>query len=125
MADPEGLWVPQASPFWCMAYNKEQIGAVDLPRDWGDLLTNPVWRKGQLGFSNSAAGWLPTISSGKGDEWARHFITTIFTEVKPQRPNEGLDASVQLVAAGELAAVIPASDNRPKGLADKGPPVGF
>ena len=125
MGDPEGLWVAQRHTFWCMAYNKDQVRAADLPRDWGDLLTNPVWRKGQLGFSNSSAGWLPTISTVKGVGWARNFIATLFREVKPQRRNEGRDASVQLVAAGELGAVIPASDARTKQLADKGAPVGF
>lgn len=125
LADPDGLWVAQRHTFWCMAYNTDQIHAADLPRDWGDLLTNKVWRNGVLGFSNSSTGWLPTVSTVKGIDWARNFIRVMFTEVKPERRNEGRDASVQLVAAGELGAVIPASDARTRQLADKGAPVGF
>jgi ABC-type Fe3+ transport system substrate-binding protein len=49
----------------------------------------------------------------------------LFIDVKPQRRNEGRDASVALTAAGEQAAVAPSGDYRVRDFAKNGAPVSF
>jgi ABC-type Fe3+ transport system substrate-binding protein len=61
----------------------------------------------------------------KGEDWTKNFMTRLFTEVKPQRRSEGRDASVQLTAAGEMAAVAPSGDYRVAEFARHGAPVSF
>jgi iron(III) transport system substrate-binding protein len=123
--DPDGLWAAERITYWCMAYNTDMVRKADLPKDWDDILTNPRWRNGNFAVSNTAAGWLTALYQAKGAEWTRNFMTRLFVEVKPQRRNEGRDASVQLTAAGEQAAVAPAGDYRVHGFAASGAPVSF
>lgn len=124
MSDPGGSWVAGKATFWCMSYNTDQVKKADLPKSWDDYLANPFWRT-HLALTNSAAGWLPPLWQAKGDEWGRNFMRRLFLEVKPQQRVEGRDASSQLVASGELAAVMPAGDYRVRQLADLGAPIGF
>ncbi len=123
--DPAGLWATERVTYWCMAYNTDMVKASDLPKDWDDILTNPFWRNGNFALGNTPAGWLPVLHQAKGIAWTKDFITRLFVDVKPQRRNEGRDASVQLTAAGEQAAVVPAGDYRVRGFAARGAPVSF
>jgi iron(III) transport system substrate-binding protein len=123
--DPDGLWAPERITYWCMAYNTELVKKSDLPKDWDDLLTNRRWRNGNFAISNSAAGWLTALYLAKGRQWTRDFMTRLFVEVKPKRRNEGRDASVQLTAAGEQAAVAPSGDYRVHEFEAAGAPVSF
>lgn len=123
--DLAGLWATERVTYWCMAYNTEMVKKLDLPKDWDDILTNPFWRNGNFALGNTPAGWLPVLHQAKGADWTRDFITRLFVDVKPQRRNEGRDASVQLTAAGEQAAVVPAGDYRVRGFASRGAPVSF
>src|SRR5713226_1354203 len=50
--DPDGLWVGMHLRYWCMTYNTKAVKKEDLPKRWEDLLTNPVWRNGNLGLGN-------------------------------------------------------------------------
>jgi len=124
MFDPTGLWVAGKATFWCMSYNRDEVKQAQLPKSWDDLVTDPFWRS-HLAITNSAAGWLPPLWHAKGNGWGRDFMVKLFTEVKPQQRVEGRDASAQLVASGELAAVMPSGDYRVRQLAKLGAPVGF
>jgi iron(III) transport system substrate-binding protein len=123
--DPDGLWAPERITYWCMAYNTDIVKKADLPRTWDDILTSPRWRNGNFAVSNTPAGWLSVLYQANGAQWTRNFITRLFVEVKPQRRNEGRDASVQLTAAGEQAAVAPSGDYRVQEFARSGAPVSF
>jgi iron(III) transport system substrate-binding protein len=123
--DPDGSWVSERLSYWCMSYNTDMVKAADLPKEWGDLITNPFWRDGRFAVSNAPSGWLTVLYHTKGADWTRDFITKLFVEVKPQRRNEGRDASVQLAGAGEMAAVAPSSDFRTHEFAKQGSPVSF
>jgi iron(III) transport system substrate-binding protein len=123
--DPDGLWAPERITYWCMAYNTDLVKKADLPKDWDDLLTNRRWRNGNFAISNTAAGWLTALYLAKGRQWTRNFMTRLFVDVKPQRRNEGRDASVQLTAAGEQAAVAPSGDYRVHEFETAGAPVSF
>jgi iron(III) transport system substrate-binding protein len=123
--DPNGLWASERLTYWCIAYNTDMVKKADLPKDWEDLLTNPYWRNGNFAVSNTPAGWLTVLYQAKGAEWTKNFMTKLFVDVKPQRRNEGRDASVQLTAAGEQAAVTPSGDYRVQDFAKSGAPVSF
>jgi iron(III) transport system substrate-binding protein len=123
--DPDGLWASERLTYWCIAYNTDMVKKADLPKDWEDLLTNPYWRNGNFAVSNTPAGWLTVLYQAKGAEWTKNFMTKLFVDVKPQRRNEGRDASVQLTAAGEQAAVTPSGDYRVQEFAKSGAPVSF
>ncbi|MGE5538657.1 MAG: ABC transporter substrate-binding protein [Gemmatimonas sp.] len=123
--DPEGYWAAERITYWCIAYNTDLVKPSDLPKDWDDILTNPFWRDGHFAVSNTAAGWMTVLYKEKGRDWARNFLTKLFLEVKPKRRNEGRDASVQLTAAGEQAAVTPSGDYRVAEFAARGAPVSF
>jgi iron(III) transport system substrate-binding protein len=123
--DSNGLWVAERLTYWCMAYNTDMVKPENLPKDWEDLLTNPYWRNGHFAVSNTVSGWLTSLAEVKGLDWTKNYMTRLFVEVKPQRRNEGRDASVQLAAAGEMAAVAPSGDYRVDDFASHGAPVSF
>ena len=123
--DPDGRWAPERMTYWCIAYNTDMVKKADLPGSWDDILTNPRWRNGNFAVSNTPAGWLTALYQVNGAQWTRNFITRLFVDVKPQRRNEGRDASVALTAAGEQAAVAPSGDYRVREFAKSGAPVSF
>jgi iron(III) transport system substrate-binding protein len=121
--DPEGLWVGQTSNVYCLGYNTKLVRKADLPQRWEDLLTIPAWRNGNLALVNRPNNWLLQLWKLKGEEWAKHFMTRLFTEVKPQRRKEGQSASVAILGAGEFHGHIPASQSGVYQEAVKGLPV--
>ena len=123
--EPNGLWVGQKIAYRCMAYNTTKFRTSDLPREWDDLLTNPIWRGGVIGIPNLPQLWLSELWDAKGAAWTTDFITKFFTLLKPQLRKEGTSAMVGLTAAGELPAMIGAADYRVKEMAVRGAPVAW
>jgi ABC-type Fe3+ transport system substrate-binding protein len=123
--DSDGTWVGQRLTYRCMAYNTEKIGKSDLPKTWDDLVTDPVWRNGTLGFHDQPSLWLAMLWQTKGPDWTTGFMTRLFKEVKPQLRKEGADAVVTLTAAGEIPAVLGAADYRVAQLVRKGAPIAW
>ncbi len=121
----DGLWVSRYRLYWCMAYNKRLVRKEDLPMRWEDILTNPIWRGGNLALGNRPNLWIVNLWKDKGEHWTKNFLTRLFTEVKPQLRKEGMNALPQLVAAGEFHASIPTSYRRAYGMVLEGAPVGF
>jgi iron(III) transport system substrate-binding protein len=121
--DPDGNWIGQKITYRCMAYNTNKIKKSDLPKTWDDLLTNPVWRNGNLAIPDIPSIWLTMLWDAKGEEWTTNFMTKLFKDVKPQLRKEGTSAVVALTAAGETPAFIGAADYRVKEQKAKGAPV--
>ncbi|HEX9880228.1 MAG TPA: hypothetical protein VGB25_08550, partial [Candidatus Binatia bacterium] len=69
--------------------------------------------------------WVVNLWMVKGEQWAKSFLTRLFTEVKPQLRKEGMNSLVELVAAGEFHAIIPSNYKRPYQVQEKGAPVSF
>lgn len=122
---PDGTWVGMNKNYWCMSYNTNLVRKEDLPKKWEDLLTNPIWRGGNLALGNRPNLWLVNLWMAKGEGWAKNFLTRLFTEVKPQLRKEGMNALPQLVAAGEFHAAIPSNYKRPYQIKLDGAPIGF
>jgi len=123
--DPGGLWVGTSINYWCMSYNTNLVKKEDLPKRWKDLLTNPRWREGKLALASRPSLWVLQLWKQKGERWTKDFLTKLFAEVKPQLRKEGLSALVDLVAAGEFHAVIPAMQSRVYQRVSAGASIGF
>ncbi len=106
--DPKGFWVGFETNYYCMAYNTKLVKKQELPKEWEDLINNPIWRDGNLALVNRPNLWAVQLWKTKGEKWTKNFLTQLLTEVKPQFRKEGLSAGLELTAAGEFHAVIPA-----------------
>jgi iron(III) transport system substrate-binding protein len=123
--DKDGLWVGQDLRYWCMSYNTTKVKNEDLPKKWEDLLAKPVWRNGNLGLGNRPQLWALMLWNAKGESWTKDFLLKLFTDVKPQRRKEGMNALLELNVAGEFYGSLPAANYRVKQKADLGAPVGL
>lgn len=123
--DPEGLWVGMHLRYWCMAYNTKSVNKDDLPKKWEDLLTNAKWRGGNLALGNRPQLWALVIWKVKGEKWTKEFLTKLFAEVRPQLRREGMNAMLELTAAGEFFANIPAAEYRVYQKTLDGAPVSY
>ena len=124
--DPEGgTWVAMRLRYWCVSYNTNKVNKNDLPKTWDDLLTNPVWRNGNLAIPDIPSIWLTMLWDANGEAWTTNFMIKLFTVVKPQLRKEGTNAVVGLTAAGETPAFIGAADYRVKEHELKGAPVSW
>ena len=110
--DPEGLWVGMHMRYWCMAFNTKQLKKEDMPKRWDDLLTNPKFRNGNLAIGNRPQLWALSLWKGNGEKWAKDFLTKLFNDVRPQLRREGMNAMLELLAAGEFNATIPSAEYR-------------
>ncbi len=123
--DPEGFYVGMNVHYWCVAYNTKLVKKEELPKKWEDFLANPRWRGGNLALGNRPQLWALNLWKTKGEKWTKDYMTRLITEVKPQIRKEGLNALVDLVAAGEFHAFFPALDARAQQKVEMGAPVGF
>ncbi|HTN73549.1 MAG TPA: extracellular solute-binding protein [Methylomirabilota bacterium] len=123
--DHDGLWVGMHLRYWCMAYNTRALKKEDMPKKWDDLLTNPKFRGGNLAIGNRPQLWALGLWKANGDKWAKEFLTKLFTEVKPQLRREGMNANLELLAAGEFNATVPAAEYRTYQKTLDGAPVSY
>jgi iron(III) transport system substrate-binding protein len=123
--DSQGLWVSAGSRYYCMAYNKKLVKQDEMPKTWEEILTHPRWSGGNLAVANRPDLWAIALWKEKGEQWAKQFLTKLFTSVKPQLRKEGLNASLELLSIGEFHALIPASSNLTYQKALTGAPVGY
>src|SRR5574337_14546 len=125
MKQKDGLWIGAKLRYWCMSYNTNALKKSDMPKTWDELLTDPVLRGGKLGLANEAQLWLLPLAGSKGDAWMKATIDKLFSEVKPQRRKESVNALQGLVIAGEINAAIPAADYRVAQYMRKGAPIAW
>jgi len=123
--DPEGLWAGMHLRYWCMAYNTKLVKREDLPKRWEEVLTNPIWRKGNLALGNRPQLWALVLWKVRGEKWLKDFLTKLFTEVKPQLRREGMNAMLELTAAGEFHGNVPAAEYRVYQKTLDGAPVSY
>ena len=123
--DPDGYWTGMHLRYWCMAYNADLVKKEDLPKKWDDLLTNPRWRDGNLALGNRPQLWALMLWHANGEEWAKNFLTKLFSELKPQLRKEGMNAMMELTVAGEFHANVPAGGYRARQKAESGAPVSW
>jgi iron(III) transport system substrate-binding protein len=123
--DPEGLWVGMHMRYWCMAYNTRQFKREEMPKRWDDLLTNAKFRNGNLAIGNRPQLWALSLWKTNGEKWAKDFLARLLNDVKPQLRREGMNAMLELTAAGEFYASIPSAEYRTYQKQQEGAPVSY
>ena len=123
--DPEGLWVGMHMRYWCMAYNTRQFKREEMPKRWDDLLTNAKFRNGNLALGNRPQLWALSLWKTNGEKWAKDFLAKLLNDVKPQLRREGMNAMLELTAAGEFYASIPSAEYRTYQKQQEGAPVSY
>ncbi len=123
--DPEGLWVGMHMRYWCMAYNTRFLKKEDMPKRWDDLLTNPKFRNGNLALGNRPQLWALALWKANGEKWVKDFLARLFSELQPQLRREGMNAIVELMAAGEFYATIPSAEYRTYQKQLDGAPISY
>jgi iron(III) transport system substrate-binding protein len=123
--DPEGLWVGMHMRYWCMAYNTRHLKKADMPKRWDDLLSNTKFRNGNLALGNRPQLWALALWKANGEKWAKDFLAKLFAEVQPQLRREGMNAMIELMAAGEFHATIPSAEYRTYQKQLDGAPVSY
>jgi iron(III) transport system substrate-binding protein len=123
--DPEGYWVGMHMRYWCMAYNTKHVSKADVPKRWEDFLANPKWRNGNLAIGNRPQLWALQLWTSKGEQWIKDYLTKLFNEVKPQLRREGMNAMLELLAAGEFYATVPSAEYRTYQKVLDGAPVSY
>ncbi len=123
--DPEGYWVGMHMRYWCMAYNTRSLKKEDMPKRWDEILTNPKFRNGNLAIGNRPQLWALSLWKANGEKWAKDFLTRLFTEVKPQLRREGVNAILELLAAGEFHASLPSAEYRSFKKKEDGAPINY
>lgn len=125
MVASDGTWLAHKLSFRCLAYNTDKVKKTDLPKTWDDLVTNPVWRNGNLALDNHPEAWLLMLWDDKGDKWGEDFTRRLFNDVQPQRRSEGMTAVTSLAAGGEFGAALPSPEWVAEKLSKKGAPLGY
>lgn len=125
MQQKDGWWVGQRLRYWCMSYNTQKIAKNQLPKTWDDLVTDPALRNGNIGMGNRPNLWLLPMWEAKGEPWIKNLAQQLFAVNKPQLRNEGMNALIELVVAGEFSVSLPSAEYRTKQLEDKGAPISW
>ena len=123
--DPDGLWVGMHMRYWCMAYNTRALKKEDMPKRWDDLLTNPKFRNGNLALGNRPQLWALALWKANGEKWAKDFLARLFSDLQPQLRREGMNAIIELLAAGEFNATIPSAEYRTYQKQLDGAPISY
>ena len=124
-ADTEGLWVGMHMRYWCMAYNTRSLKKEDMPKRWDDILTHPKFRNGNLAIGNRPQLWALSLWKANGEKWTKDFLTKLFNDVKPQLRREGVNAILELLAAGEFNASMPSAEYRAFKKQEGGAPINY
>src|SRR5581483_2481560 len=122
LVDESHQWASYQVNIWGVAYNTSSVKPADVPKTWDDL-TLPKW-KGRIGLANRPQLWAQTLWKEWGAERTTDFLKKLFAN-NPQRRNEGLDAIISLVGAGEMDLCVPAQTHRVEGLVQQKVPVGW
>jgi iron(III) transport system substrate-binding protein len=123
--DPEGKWAAMRLRYWCMGYNTNLVKQEDLPKTWGDLLTNPAWHNGNIGAGSRPQLWVSMLYNVWGPERTAAYVKEFFQTARPQFRKEGLNALLGLASAGEFYAALPAAPDKVKLQQEKGAPLGW
>lgn len=124
-SDPDGLWVGMHMRYWCMAFNTRNVKKEEMPKRWDDVVANPKFRNGNLAIGNRPQLWALSLWKANGEKWTKDFLTRLFNEVKPQLRREGVNALLELLAAGEFHATIPSAEYRTYQKQLDGAPVSY
>jgi ABC-type Fe3+ transport system substrate-binding protein len=121
LKDPEGHWIAKDVAYWGIGYNTKLVKKEDLPKTWEEL-ADPKWKGKQIALGNRPQLYTLMLWKHWGPEKTKDFFKKLFANGVQLR-KEGLNAMVDLLAAGEWKMHIPAAPYRVRQMADEGGPV--
>jgi len=113
-------WAGVRVQLWGIGRNTDLVKDAEAPKSWDDLVDDR-W-KGRVGLGDRPQLWVQQLWKVWGPDRTTAFLKKLFAN-KPQRRKEGLDASAQLLAAGEFGLYVPAAPYRIEGLRQTKSPV--
>jgi iron(III) transport system substrate-binding protein len=117
--DPQNYWVTLYCAYNVLAYNTKLVSPGDAPRDWADLL-QPRWR-GKLALDDQDYYWYAGMLKAWGEEKGRKYMEDLARQDLIWRRGRGL--LTELMAAGELHAVVVTFPDLVEQMKAKGQPV--
>jgi ABC-type Fe3+ transport system substrate-binding protein len=108
----------------CFAYNTDKVKIADLPKTWGDIVSSKRWDGKNLALVNRPNYWALHLWATQGEAWTKDLLGQLFRK-KPQLRKESVNASMQLMAAGEFDALIGGNAHHIAVLQGKGAPAGL
>ena len=121
--DPDGLWAGFRTRPFCIGYNPTLVKKEQLPKTWDEVLTTKGFEGGRLGLGNLPDVYLLQLWGDKGQAWGTKYLDDLFNKLHAQLRNEGLNAGIALVAAGEINAFMPTHLERVKQLQEAKAPI--
>jgi ABC-type Fe3+ transport system substrate-binding protein len=110
---------------YCLSYNTRLIRRDQMPKTWAELPDTDALAHGLLGAVMLPQLWMMPLWGKYGEAWAVKYLDDYFKKLQPSVRQEGINATIALVGAGELYASMPAYPERTKELQDKGAPVAW
>jgi len=125
MKSPGDLYVGFRILTRCFAYNTKKVKASELPKTWGDIASSKRWAGKNLALINRPNYWALHLWATEGEAWTKDYLAKIFRDLKPQLRKESVNASQQLMAAGEFDALVGGNAHHTAVLQRKGAPAGL
>jgi len=110
---------------YCFSYNTRLLRRDQMPKTWASLPDSDTLAHGALGAVMLPQLWMMPLWGKYGEAWAVKYLDDYFKKLQPSVRQEGINATIALVGAGELLASMPAYPERTKELQDKGAPVAW
>lgn len=120
-----GLKVAFRARAYCLSYNTRLVRRDQMPKTWVDLPNTEILAHGAIGAVMLPQLWMMPLWGKYGEAWAVKYLDDYFKKLQPSVRQEGINATIALVGAGELYASMPAYPERTKELQDKGAPVAW
>jgi iron(III) transport system substrate-binding protein len=120
----EGDWVGYALKYWGFCVNTDKVSMEELPETWDEVISSPVFQE-SFGLADRPNLFLYQLTDAKGASWAKEFTDQLFTQLRPSRREEGMNAIPQLVANGNIAISLPCATYLTEPLEEKGAPVSW
>ncbi|HUK40780.1 MAG TPA: extracellular solute-binding protein, partial [Candidatus Acidoferrales bacterium] len=117
--DPQNFWVTLYCAYNVTSYNTKLVPPAEAPKDWPDLL-NPRW-KGKLALDDQDYYWYAGMLKAWGEEKGRRYMEQLARQDLVWRRGRGL--LTELMAAGELQAVVVTFPDLVEQMKAKGQPV--
>lgn len=124
-----GTYAGMQNTTWCLAYNKDEVSADELPATWWDLMAEdgPL-AGGRVGAANRAQLWtlnLWTHPDYGPERMTNELLPAFFDNLKPQLRKEGISGISNLMLVGEFDVALPAPNDETEELMETGAPVGW
>lgn len=120
--DPQGFWSSfEVTPI-VLAFNSKLVSQDEAPRNYQELL-QPKW-KGKMNFGSDEYAWYSVMLDGMGKAKGLEYMKALARQ-QLHIPGSSSIMRVQLMLAGESAAVIAARGRRVTELKEKGAPIDY